>query len=449
MKLSSEVHAGWWQSMPAPLAGLLARLKALSHDPSFARERAAALSAALQTYIEQGDGAPLEPLPHEAELAEWYLCADYFPAGGQVSLAEQLRDIVTEHIPEDERRWLDPVKHSSLDLLELVSAEPAGDQRALTLRSLGDDRRATATADASWSALPVGSVLLTRLIASPDGAVPSHVIAGCGLAFSPADGRALFDRVREAQRDLELRSGSFGLGEWAEFTKRDGHLLLWAFAQARMDALVDAVADIEYVAPTGGPWLYALAAYEHQGAAAIRAGMADVAGFDPETPNGGVEPSCWIWRTTATVARLTLTPRQLFVECASPERLDDVKHRLASAFGYALRFRAETATPPARRIAEEDLASTEHYRIEVTAAEEQQLVRDFLESLYADWADTASLALGGQTPRHAAAVSEMRDRVTALIGDIEAHDLGRHRGGPAGYDYNRLRARIGVPEVGR
>lgn len=448
MKLSSEVHAGWWQTMPAPLAGLLARLKALSEDPSFARERARGLRIALQTYAEFGDSAPLQPLPHEVELAEWYLCADYFPSGGQGSLAEQLRDIVTEHIPEDERRWLDPVKHSSLDLLEILAAEPAGDRHRLAMRSLGDDRRYTAMADEALSALPVGSVVLTRLIASPDGESAPRVIAGCGLAFSAADGRALFERVREAQRDIELRSGSFGLGEWAEFTKRDGQWLLWAFAQARMDALVDAVADIEYVAPTGGPWLYALAAYEHQSAAAIRVGMADVAGFDPETPRGSGEPTSWVWRTASLVARITLTPRQLFVECVSPERLDDVKHRLAGTFGYALRFRAETATPPARRISEDELASTDHYRVTITPAEEQQRIQEFLESLYADWADTASLALSGQTPRHAAARAEMRETVVALIRAIEAHDLGQRRGGYAGYNYNRLRTRIGLPEVG-
>ncbi len=116
MKLASELTAGLWHSMPAPLEALLARLEALSLAPTFARQREVAMGLALRPYVEQGEGAPLTPLPQEVELATLYLCADFFPEDGQLSLVEQLRDIVTEHIPDEERRWLDPLKHSSMDL---------------------------------------------------------------------------------------------------------------------------------------------------------------------------------------------------------------------------------------------------------------------------------------------------------------------------------------------
>jgi hypothetical protein len=56
----------------------------------------------------------LSPLPQETELANFLLYADFFPQDGQLTLVEQLRDVITEHIPQEEREWLDPLKHSYL-----------------------------------------------------------------------------------------------------------------------------------------------------------------------------------------------------------------------------------------------------------------------------------------------------------------------------------------------
>ena len=53
-----------------------------------------------------------------------------------MTLIEQLRDVITEHIPEEERAWLDPLKHSYIDLLEVVTTPRP--QESLVLRSLGD-----------------------------------------------------------------------------------------------------------------------------------------------------------------------------------------------------------------------------------------------------------------------------------------------------------------------
>ena len=49
---------------------------------------------------------------------------------------EQLRDVITEHIPDEERVWLDPLKHSYLDLLEVTALPATGG--ALAVRSIGD-----------------------------------------------------------------------------------------------------------------------------------------------------------------------------------------------------------------------------------------------------------------------------------------------------------------------
>ncbi|MFO0775385.1 MAG: hypothetical protein U0172_12045 [Nitrospiraceae bacterium] len=447
MKLSSELHAGWSHPLPPAVTALFDHATALSLERNFRRHRDAGLALAFSGYGTTGEGAPLEPLSHERDLAEWWLCADYRASGSGGPLIDQLRDLVTEHLSSEERDWIDPVRRSAMDLLEITQQQVGAAGTETILRSVGDGRIVSVRANAPLSAMAVGSVLLTRVIAAPGAAAsPALCVTGGGLVLSAADGRALFERVREVQRDLELRSGSFALGEWASFCKDYGHALFWAFAQMRLDALVEAVQDIEYRAPQQGRWLYALAAYEHHGAAAIRASLPELNELTPEPVTTG-DPTTWTMGAPETVARVTVTPYQLFVECDSPERLDDVKHRLASTFGYALRFRKEVTTPPSRQIAEEDLAATDHYRVQATEQDERRLVADFLEALYADWADTASLALGGATPRHAAAKASSKEQVVALIAELEWFDLGTRRGGSPGYDYDRLRARIGLPET--
>jgi hypothetical protein len=83
----------------------------------------------------------------------------------------------------------------------------------------------------------------------------------------------------------------------------------------------------------------------------------------------------------------------------------------------------------------------------VPADEEHRLLSSFLESVYLEWTDRPSPILGGQTPRHAAASPKTSGRVADLIAQLERNDLARRRTGKAGYDYNRLRAHVGLQEV--
>ncbi len=458
MKLVSESEAGLWQPVPASLDVVLSRLGALSMAPGFLGQQRLAMSRALRPYVEGGGEAPLAPSPEETELATLWVYSDFYPEDGQLSLIEQLRDVITEHIPQDERQWLDPLKHSCMDLVEVTKEELRGDRITLSLRSLGDGRTIVVEGDQALRQVPVGHVLLARLIPppTPQDARP-WVLAKCAVVFSPADARDVFDAVQEYRRAMEAQSGSFGLGEWGEFAKRYGHVLLWAVAQARFDALVDAVAHIRYVGPRGAPFLFAVALYEHHEFRFVSDGMGNLKGFDPlpveaadgEGASGSGASSArsrtWVFRTPSLVARLTLTPAQLLVECDSAERLEAVKHDLASTFGYSLRFRKEAIAPPVRRLSVEEV-EREDCHITVTPDEEREMWRAFLDSAYADWADTASPSLGGQTPRHAAANPSTRRQVEDLITQLERDDPGRARTGAASFDYNQLRSHIGLSE---
>lgn len=449
MKLASELTAGVWVEVPESLDALLARLDDLARASGFALQRELALNEALRPYVQRREGSVLTPLPQEVQLANLFLYADYYPQDGQLTLIEQLRDVVTEHIPEEERVWMDPLKHSFFDLLEIVRAEESDAAVRLTLRSLGDGRQWTVVGSAILKTIPVGEALLTRLVRDPSPENERFVIAGCALRLSAADGQSLIESVQETRRTLEMQSGSFALGEWAEFAKRYGQVLLWGYAQARYDALVEAVVQIRYVTPEGRPFLYAVALYEHHEFRFLCDGMAELKGFDPvqdrtgeqdEKGQDGKPPArIWEFRTPSLVARITVTPVQLIVECDAPDRLETLKHQLASAFGYALHFRGETTAPPPRRVTEEDLAKTESYQLTVTPEEERDLLRSFLESVYLTWPDTASPALGGQTPRHAAADPVKRRQVAELIAQLERDDLGKRRTGTPAYDYAKLR----------
>jgi hypothetical protein len=423
-----------------------------------ALQRQIALSLALQPYLESGTRTLLSPLPQETELANLFLYADFYPQDGQLTLIEQLRDIITEHIPQEERAWLDPLKHSCLDLVEFLSVDEQ-DQR-LVFRSVGDARVYRVPDGAFRKELQPGQVLLTRLIREPgDVEWERAVIAGAAIVLSNEDGKGLLGATLDYRRQVEISAGSFELGDWPEFAKRYGHVLLWTFARMRFAALVDAVKGIHYVAEAGQPYLYALALYDHCEYGYMAERLAGLEGFEREaavsppsettTSKGAlhfVQRGAFGTLESAVGARLILTATQLWVECDSRERLDAVKHKLAATFGFSLHFRGETWTPPARQIKESELAIVEPLTLTISVEEDRALLNGFLETLYLEWAERACPSLGNHMPRHVATSAAGREQVAALIADMERHDPGTRRVGQASFDYNKLRAHVGLDE---
>ena len=80
----------------------------------------------------------------------------------------------------------------------------------------------------------------------------------------------------------------------------------------------------------------------------------------------------------------------------------------------------------------------------VTAEEDQILVSAFLQTVYLEWADRESPVLGGETPSHVMKTPGGRAKVAALIDEMERCDFGLLRTGVAAFDYNRLRAHVGL-----
>lgn len=459
MKLANESTAGVWAPLPPGLDGLVARLEALSLAPMFAAERDRALRMVLRPYFEFGGNAPLPPFAQEADLAALTIYADYYPQDGQLTLIEQLRDVVTEHIPEDERAWMDPLKHSYMDLVEVRAWN--GSMKEWRCRSLGNDRLYQVHGSNFSRDLQQGQVLLTRLVQEPGDPETNQVVfAGSALSLSLEEGRRLYDAICELRREREIRAGSFELGDWHEFAKRFGHELLWVYAQMRFSALFDVVTGIHYCDPDGQPYLYALALYEHREFTFLRDTLAEMTNLEASSTSdsvlGGSGPIArWIQRgaigdgNSHIVSRLTLTPTQLWVETDSRERLDALKHQLASAFGFSLHFLGEATTTPPHRLSAEELDAEQPVRVVVTREQDAALLKAFLEAAYLDWADREAPVLGGKTPRHAAPLPSEREHVVRLIDEMERHDLGWSRIGRAAFDYNVLRGHVGIDEVHR
>jgi hypothetical protein len=460
MKLASERAAGFWPPRPPSLDAVLARLEALARQSTFALQREIALARMLRPYLGGGVGRIVVPLAQETDLADLSLLCDFYPEDGQLTLIEQLRDVITEHIPDEERQWLDPLKHSYLDLLELTATPKPGEE--LTVRSLGDRTSFVVPGVESLKDAAAGQVVLARVVRKPDAGESGQAAwGGGGIILSQADANALIEVTAEWRREMEVSSGSFALGEWKEFAKRFGHMLLWAFAQLRMDALVDAVVHIRYRRPDGQPYLYAVALYDHHDYRFFADGLSEFNEFEAEKTaslsgkhgQARAFPPARIWvqrdrsgGSDLLVARVTLTSSQLMVECDGPERLDQIKHRLAATFGFALHFRDETVTPPVRQLSVTDLRSDEPVTLVVTEEEDCRLLNQFLEKAYLEWSDQPHLALSRKTPRHAAASPALRGTVGDLIEEMEQHDLGRQRCGQIAFNYNRLRGHVGLEE---
>jgi hypothetical protein len=456
MKHASELAVGFWTPRPPSLDGVLSRLDSLSRKPEFRLQRELAEARALKPYLEGSAGRLVTPLEQEIELANLYLFCDYYPDDGQLTLIEQLRDIITEHISEEERRWLDPLKHSFLDVLKPISSPKPG--RDLILQSLTEGTRLVLPGGEFVKDLAADRPVLTRVIRDPNTPEFDRAVwAGCGIVTSQANATALLNITSEWRREMELTSGSFALGEWKEFAKRFGYMILWAFAQLRMDALVDAVVHIGYRNPDGQPYLYAVALYDHYEYRSFTEVLSEMNEFHGEKPGSDdaqnaleERPSVRQWvqhEDGKLVAQLTLTPFQLIVECDSPQRLDHIKHRLAASLGFSLHFRGETLVPPARQLSVAELMSDEPPSLVVTPEEDRTLLNQFLEKAYLEWSDQPHPALNGQTPRHAAATAALRSRVGELIDDMERHDPGRQRFRKAAFSYNRLRAHVGLEEL--
>ena len=445
----------WCRPTDPGLQALLARLESQSLQPDFAIQRASAFRSFLKPYSDTHQSLILSPLPEEVFLAQLYVDADYWPNDGHATLVEQIRDLITEHVPEEERVWLDALRHSYMDLLEIIDVQTDGQTPSLGLRSLGDNQEFRVKIAENSQAVKPGQVLLTRLIRQPQ----HTALPGVAIVVSGTIGKAIFSMTDDLRREIEFGSGEFALAEWPEFSKRYGYLLIWSLSMVRRGTLAVADAQIEYLNSNKEPYLYAIALYEHQEFRHIAEEidrLKNVSLYGVTQVNSDPKHSAKVWVARAEkpnsdspspiVARVTVTPSQIFLETDSFERLDAWKHQLATMFGFSLHFKGETATPPFHILPKVDLLAETCSTppVVVSSEDEHAQLSSFLESVYLEWAEQPCATLNGETPRHYGLKNGDKAKVSELIYQMEQHDLAYRRTGRVGYDYNILRGHVGL-----
>ena len=90
------------------------------------------------------------------------------------------------------------------------------------------------------------------------------------------------------------------------------------------------------------------------------------------------------------------------------------------------------------------MAVEEPLTLVISNEEDRAFLSGLLESLYLEWAERNCPALDNHMPRYAATSEAGRKQVAALIADMERQDPGIRRAGQASFDYNMLRAHVGL-----
>ena len=434
-------------SSQAGIQALLKRLDDQSRQPDFFAQYQQALGLALSPYLDVNRQPRLLPLPEEEELAKWFLFADFLPTDGHTSLIEQVRDLITQHVPEEERIWLDAFRHSYLDLLEVMAIRGSAPSPSLQLRSLGDQQIFDVPFPQSFIGIQPGQILATRVIRGPkETCLPEPI-----LVMSSTIGKAVFQEAERRRQEIEIGTGNFALSEWAEFAKNYGYLILWSLANVRRGTLLEADSRTPFLNEHNEFYLYALAVYEHPGIHHMQEGITEFKDFRDLS---GEDPQLHVWTLKESIAddhphmkaRLLLTPTHLFVECESSEGLDSIKHRLAATFGYALHFKGELTDSPPHTVHEVDLLS-ETYSVPptiVSVKDDHKRLKTFLETVFLEWAEQPSCHLNGQSPRHWCTHHKDIQKVATLISQMETYDLGVLRNGQQAYDYDILRRHVGL-----
>ncbi len=459
---SPENHSQTGTNALSPFYSLLARLEAFSQEPDFLFQRELAFSQFLRPYLARGQGSTLNPLPAETDLAKLYLYSDYVPNDGHLLLVEQARDEIMQHVPEEERVWLDPIRHSFMDILEISALGTTGSPNEVRLKSLGDGIEYGVTSEELVKEYQPGQILLTRLIRRPE----YTFFPGVAVGLSHKRGQQVYDYVRDLQREMEVEAGAFELGEWQEFTKRYGHILIWALAQLRLQWLLDVEDHIEFQTSDQNPYLYCIGIYEHHEPKFMNEMLQEAEDWKSEPIEQSFHPDSWrnhssemaplsVWvqvsknpsqKTPRVISRLTITPTQIFAESDSLDHFNDVKHFLAGTFGFSLHFKGETTDPPFHTIPGLDLLSNDVPPLNpiVSKDEEHERLAQLLESVYLGWAEHSCPALKKEAPRQKARDTNGKTQVATLIDELEQNDLAFLRTGKRGFEYQTLRDHIGL-----
>jgi hypothetical protein len=169
---------------------------------------------------------------------------------------------------------------------------------------------------------------------------------------------------------------------------------------------------------------------------AVRAALDGMPDVDPLEADVGLQALTWHFTRkgvsasspmdSVLVGRAILHDGRLVLETNSIPRADDLRQRIETAMGPAIKHRArEHSDPVSAPLMEEvepvGLEADFEPSEDMTPAK-RAIIQDYKRQYYESWPDHAIPALGDQTPREAVKTRYGQDRVDALIRDMEFHE---------------------------
>lgn len=144
------------------------------------------------------------------------------------------------------------------------------------------------------------------------------------------------------------------------------------------------------------------------------------------------------------IGRALVSGSRLTLETNSVRRADDLRQRVEAGLGSLVRYGLRDHSDVEALIKErrKPTRDADEERTGGTPPELRGILRDFKEKHMAGWLDDQIPALGGMTPREAAAKPSARVKLDLLLRDMENHESRL----PAEerFDFDRLRSELGL-----
>ncbi len=342
-------------------------------------------------------------------------------------------------LTDRERRYLELARESCLRLYEVVETVPG---ETVTLEDLIDNSRVTVVERTASRTLERATLVAARLMPGP-GTAPWVIEAGF-LAFSLMAKRSIVEQAREYLREFRSHHPN---GSVVAFFKSLAPALYQAWVQLLVEPPIPSLVNTD-----NEEVLWTMIRFAVNDAAELTRALdanAELQRDDDEAP-------AWSWvRADAkgnlvNLGRLELRDDELVLETNSRERGDRGRTLVESVAGIAVSFRMASHEDLSQSLERLSAAGPGQ-----TPPGDEQLPADLAEELiltqtalhYHRWLDEPVPALGGDTPREAAASHERASDVERLIRELEGmYERSLREGSPA-YDPSWMRHELGIAEA--
>lgn len=346
------------------------------------------------------------------ELARPQVLGDLLPILVDVAAFEGggIDEFVEERgflLPEDERTLARSWLRSRLAMWEVVVTDPG---RTVTLRDTRTGDQIVATEHTASQGLRQGQYLLARVVAAGS----QHQILGLPLGVELRHRESLIALLDSDPGAEEIANWIGAAFAPPRLTNREGEDTLLCRAVLRAASTpwdqIAVLLDEQYGDADDGRWT------------------------ETVTIDGG------------NVVRgfLRREGEDLVVETNSPERFERMLDTVRGLAGDLVTVEEERLTPSEVMVRRSAMTDPPTFPSGKVPPEIAHAVAELLHQKEQEWIDEEIPALGGLTPRDAAADPSRREDLVALLRELEQYE--ENASGFQGFNASRLRAELGLPE---